>query len=139
MVRRNDSMKNYLTISCLTHIQDSTTGLHTFVNCIENAIVSSIPEVLPGFIVISKWIFLENKEGLNAVVICHRPDGSEDVLASLQGIRGDKGHLTITIQLDQIEVKEVGTHYVQVKLQEGDSEPCFGHKYPISISRRKNT
>ena len=56
-----------------------------------------------------------------------KKDHGENGLAALQGIRGDKGHLTITIQLDQIEIKEVGTHYTQVvtaksrhPLEEGD-------------------
>jgi len=42
-----------------------------------------------------------------------KKDHGENVLAALRGIRGDNGHLTITIQLDQIEIKEVGTHYIQ--------------------------
>lgn len=130
-------MKNYLTLLCLSNIQDVTTGLSTFVNCIENGVVNSVPETLPGFIVVSKWTCSKKATGLTASVICHRPDGSEDTLHIIKGIHAEKGNLTIAIQLEFIEIKDAGTHYIQVKLHEGDQDFCFGHKYPISITLRK--
>lgn len=126
-------MKNYLTLLCLSNIQDVTNGLHTFVNCIETGVVNSVPETLPGFIVASKWTCSKKTSDLTASVICHRPDGSEDTLSIIKGISTDEGSLTIAIQLDFMEIKDAGTHYIQVKLQESDQDPCFGHRYPISI------
>lgn len=130
-------MKNYLTLLCLSNIQDVTTGLHTFVNCIENGVISAAPETVPGFIVVSKWTCSKKTSELTASVICHRPDGSEDTLNIIKGIQAEKGNLTIAIQLEFIEIKDAGTHYIQVKLQEGDQDPYFGHRYPISITLRK--
>lgn len=128
-------MKNYLTLLCLSSIQDVSTRLHTFVNCLEYGAVSSIPENLSGFNVVSKWTSSKEGSKISVSVVCHRPDGSEDILGSIEDIQSTKGIITFSIGIQSFEVRDFGEHNFQIKIQEEGGDCYFGHNYPIFISK----
>ena len=131
-------MKNIFTIACLSSIQDAATGLHSFINCIETGTTTSLPNTLPGFVVVSRWFFPEELGEVQVSAILHRPDGSDEVVADAGKIEIKENHtITISIHIDHLNVNEAGQHHLQVKIQHNDNEPILGHKYPLTIVVKK--
>ena len=131
-------MKNIFTIACLSKIQDTATGLHSFINCIETGTTTSLPNTLPGFVIVSRWFFSEDLGMAKVSAVFHHPDGSNQEVADIGGIEIKKNHtITISLHIERLDIKEEGVHNIQVKIQQGDNEPIFGHMYPLTVVARK--
>jgi len=127
-------MKNFFTIICLTTIQDHKSGLYSFINYIDSGIVKSIPDELPGFEVFSKWTVLANKSNLNAKLICHRPDDSQEILHEVKDFSATEGIFSISIALEKFIINDSGVHYIQIVIEDLDAKKSyFGNKQPIFI------
>ncbi|KAF5054185.1 hypothetical protein DSECCO2_390690 [anaerobic digester metagenome] len=128
-------MKNYSTILCLTSIQDTNSGLYSFINCIDSAVISAVPRDLPGFEIFTKWVVSQDRSNLTASVICHYPDDAQDVLRTVEGFEAKSGIFGLTVTVEKFVVNQPGDHYVQVVIHDKEEDKYFyGYKHPIIIT-----
>lgn len=128
-------MKNYSIIVCISHIQDKSTGLHSYINCIDSGHISGTPVTLPGFSVISKWDCPKTLEGLSAELVCLRPGKKKEILGALDEFNVQEGSFTLIMAIDQIEILDAGRHEIQVVIRDKViKKPFSSIKYPLQMT-----
>ncbi len=128
-------MKNYSIIICISHLQDKSTGLHSYINCIDSGHISGTPVILPGFSVISKWDCSKNLEGMSAELVCLRPGKKKDIISTLDEFNVQEGLFTLIMAVDQIEILDAGRHEIQIVIRDKMSKKLFSSiKYPLQMT-----